>query len=68
MSDGNFNRNILPYQNYQSGLRAGKAIAKAKAIDTLNALLLTTDLSLSEAEQEALRLRFKADLEVALGL
>ena len=33
MSDGNDNTNLLPYNNYQSGLRAGRAQMKRAAID-----------------------------------
>lgn len=32
MSDGNYNRNLLPYHDYRSGLRAGRAQAKQLAI------------------------------------
>lgn len=33
MSDGNFNRNLLPYNSYQSGFRAGKARMKQHALE-----------------------------------
>ena len=32
MADGNFNRNILPYNNYRSGLRAGRSSERARAM------------------------------------
>ena len=32
MSDGNYNRNLLPYKDYQSGVRAGRAQMKAQAM------------------------------------
>lgn len=32
MSDGNYNRNLLPYHNYQSGVRAGKAQMRMLAV------------------------------------
>ena len=33
MSDGNYNRNLLPYHNYQSGLRAGQAAMRHRAVE-----------------------------------
>ena len=33
MSDGNFNRSMLPYRDYQSGLRAGKAQMRTIAVE-----------------------------------
>ena len=39
MSDGNFNRNLLPYHNYQSGVRAGRAQMKAMALQTVQDVL-----------------------------
>lgn len=39
MSDGNFNRNLLPYHNYQSGVRAGKAQMKAVVLQTVQEAL-----------------------------
>lgn len=39
MSDGNFNRNLLPYNNYRSGLRAGQARTQQHALQILEQLL-----------------------------
>ena len=33
MSDGNFNRALLPHTPYASGMKAGKQIAKMKAVE-----------------------------------
>lgn len=33
MSDGNFNRALLPHTPYASGMKAGKQIAKMKATE-----------------------------------
>ncbi len=33
MSDGNFNRALLPHTPYQSGLKAGKAMGSMHAIE-----------------------------------
>ncbi|RHP64186.1 hypothetical protein [Bacteroides sp. OF04-15BH] len=39
MSDGNFNRNLLPYTPYQSGMKAGKAMARMKALEAFKTYL-----------------------------
>ena len=39
MSDGNFNRSLLPANSYQSGVRAGQTQMRIKAINALSALL-----------------------------
>ena len=39
MSDGNFNRALLPHTPYASGLKAGKAMAKMKAVEVFEAWL-----------------------------
>lgn len=41
MSDGNFNRNLLPYTQYQSGLRAGQARMRTQLLTQLEATLQT---------------------------
>lgn len=33
MSDGNFNRALLPHTPYASGLKAGKAMMKMRAVE-----------------------------------
>lgn len=33
MSDGNFNRALLPHTPYASGLKAGKSMMKMKAVE-----------------------------------
>lgn len=39
MSDGNFNRSLLPANSYQSGVRAGQTQMRIKAINVLSELL-----------------------------
>lgn len=39
MSDGNFNRSLLPANSYQSGVRAGQTQMRIKAINALSELL-----------------------------
>lgn len=48
MSDGNFNRSLLPHNPYHSGLQAGKAMVRMKAIEAFKAYLLMTDPSRDE--------------------
>lgn len=36
MSDGNFNRSLLPHTQYGSGMRAGKSMAKMKTIEAFS--------------------------------
>lgn len=51
MSDGNFNRNLLPYQNYQSGLRAGRASMRTLAFETLQEILQAENIDSQLAER-----------------
>lgn len=59
MSDGNYNRNLLPYRDYQSGLRAGKAALRQRAIDELRRQIgeLRPDLPPEEVETRLARMR-----------
>ena len=58
MSDGNFNRNLLPYKNYQSGLRAGKAQMKIRAIAAMKAVLGDFATRLDEVQQKRVLEKF----------
>ena len=52
MSDGNFNRQLLPKTELSSGLRAGKAQMRAKAEQAFNQVLndfISNDHELKEA-------------------
>lgn len=62
MADGNFNTKILPPGGYASGVRAGEARMKQRALRAFDSLT-TTLPNLSEDEQQALKLSFKAMLE-----
>lgn len=53
MSDGNFNRALLPHTPYASGMKTGKAIARMKAMEAFTEWLQTEQPSLSEEEREA---------------
>lgn len=53
MSDGNFNRALLPHTPYASGMKAGKQIAKMHAVELLRDLLreYLPDLSSEQSHQ-----------------
>lgn len=60
MSDGNYNRSLLPHTPYQSGMKTGKAMAKMKAVEAFkeylelksqNELTATPYKSLSVSEE-----------------
>lgn len=61
MADGNFNRSMLPYKDYQSGLRAGRAQMRTLAHETLKALLEAQNGD--PAEQTELLQAFKKELD-----
>ncbi len=52
MSDGNFNRSHLPKNDFQSGVRAGKAIEHKKALQAFTAYLEQYEATLPPAEKE----------------
>lgn len=58
MSDGNFNRALLPKDELSAGLRAGRAQMRAKAEQALHQLLTEHFPTLPQAEAEALCARF----------
>lgn len=68
MSDGNYNRNLLPYRNYQSGVRAGRAQAKQLALQAFMAWLDAERSALSAAEKEQTLITFKQHLDAALNI
>ncbi len=62
MSDGNFNRNLLPYRDYQSGLRAGQATMRQRALNAAAALLDEAAPALSPDRRQSLLDEFKQAL------
>ncbi|MCF0235351.1 MAG: hypothetical protein HUK09_01305 [Bacteroidaceae bacterium] len=59
MSDGNFNRSLLPNKDYSSGLRAGEARMKVKALNAFAQQLNQPPFdSLSEQERNAMAANF----------
>lgn len=65
MSDGNFNRALLPKGELSAGLRAGRAQMRARAEGALCQLLSERFPHLSDAERESLHARFLALLREA---
>lgn len=62
MSDGNYNRNLLPYHNYQSGLRAGQAAMRHRAVEAFARFLEKHEPELPAAERERLTALFREEL------
>lgn len=52
MSDGNYNKNILPYNNYQSGVRAGKASERKRCLDAFKQIFHAVFPDMSPEEEE----------------
>lgn len=61
MSDGNFNRNLLPYRSYASGVRAGRAAQLQRAVKLLEAMLAERT-ALTAVERQAFVEAFHAAL------
>jgi len=51
MSDGNFNRSLLPHTPYSSGLKAGKAMARMWAVEAFEEWLQTEQPRLTADER-----------------
>ena len=58
MSDGNFNRQLLPNTDLSSGLRAGKAQMKMKAEQAFNEIVETFLTGEPEERKTAMKQRF----------
>ena len=63
VSDGNFNRSMLPSNNYQSGIRAGKAQMKKLSLDAFKKWCEETFPQMEEQERHECYLNFKKHLE-----
>ena len=66
MSDGNFNRALLPATPYRSGVKMGQQQTKAKAIEALNVALEKADPALSDEQKEAIKASFEQELRLHL--
>lgn len=60
MSDGNYNRNLLPYNNYRSGFNAGRAQMQGKAIEAFRNWLVDSELKYNKEEIKEHVARFAA--------
>ena len=59
MSDGNFNRALLPSTPYRSGVRMGQQQTKAKAIDAMRLALEQAEPPLTKEQKEAVGKSFE---------
>lgn len=64
MSDGNFNTKLLAPGGYASGVRAGEARMKQRAIKSLDYILDSLH-SLSDEEAQHLKAEFKKRLDAS---
>lgn len=62
MSDGNFNRALLPSTPYRSGVKMGYQQAKSKAIKALQHALDQVEPSLSEEQKATIHKSFEVEL------
>lgn len=62
MADGNFNRNILPYNNYRSGVRAGRSAERARAVKLFADMLAEENLVSGADEADRLVQKFRNKL------
>ena len=59
MSDGNFNRSLLPHTPYHSGLQAGKAMARMQALKAFKLYLTQSAPQITEEEIKIQTRRFQ---------
>lgn len=62
MSDGNFNRSMLPSNFYQSGVRAGRSQMRIKAIQLVEELLQEELATIDEEKRAQLLQLFRQRL------
>lgn len=58
MSDGNFNRALLPKGELSAGLRAGKAQMRQRATEAFAKVLAECSIPIPEEEKERMRTQF----------
>lgn len=66
MSDGNFNRALLPSTPYRSGVRMGQQQTKSKAAEALHLALEQAQPPLSQEQKEAIANCFERELRLLL--
>ncbi len=62
MSDGNFNRSLLPHTPYASGMKAGQQITKMKAVEAYRNALKRLCPTLSDEERKTEIERFEHEI------
>ena len=62
MSDGNFNRALLPSTPYRSGVKMGYQQAKSKAMSALQHALDNTEPPLTQEQKEKIVRNFEREL------
>jgi hypothetical protein len=63
MSDGNFNRSLLPRTDYQSGVRAGRARERQHALDAFTGTLTSAFPTATDEEKARALQMFRHALE-----
>lgn len=63
MSDGHFNKCFLPHNQFQSGLRAGKAQQRMKSVEAFQRFLEDIMPELDPATRKSYTDSFKQELE-----
>lgn len=59
MSDGNYNRNLLPYNNYKSGVKAGQSQMRQLALEAFDRWYNEQFPAASEETTRMARKRFR---------
>ncbi len=62
MSDGNYNRNLLPYTQYTSGVKAGRAQMKTLAVEAFKAWYAEANPTADDSEAKAALIKFISHL------
>lgn len=63
MSDGHFNKCFLPHNQFQSGLRAGKAQQRMKSLEAFRAFLEQVMPELDAETRDSYINSFRAEME-----
>lgn len=68
MSDGNFNRSLLPHTPFHSGLQTGKSMARMKALEAFKGYLAEVHPEYSDEDRQEHLAHYKRLLAQHLGL
>ncbi len=66
MSDGNFNRSLLPHTPYASGMKAGQQITKMRAVEAFRNAIDRLCPTLSDEEKKVEVERFEHEIAAPL--